>query len=39
MTDDRDELVILTDEDFELDDEGEKGWGSSIKMRRGDCVR
>ena len=34
MTDDRDELVILTDEDFELD-EGEKGWGSSIKSAAG----
>lgn len=35
MTDDRDELVILTDDDFELDDEGQKGWGSSIKSAAG----
>lgn len=30
MTGDRDVLIILTDEDFELDDEG-KGWGDPIK--------
>ena len=34
MVNDRDELVILTDEDFELD-EGEKGWGDSIKSAAG----
>ena len=30
MVDDRDALMILTDEDFELD-EGEKGWGDSMR--------
>jgi hypothetical protein len=34
MTDDRNELVILTDEDFDLDDE-EKGWGDQLKSSVG----
>ena len=34
MADDRDELVILTDEDFELD-EGERGWSDPIKSAVG----
>ena len=34
MTDDRDVLIILTDEDFDLDDEG-KGWGDPIKAAVG----
>jgi hypothetical protein len=35
MTDDKDELIILTDEAFELDDEGERGWGDPIKAAVG----
>jgi hypothetical protein len=34
MTDDRDVLIILTDEDFDLDAEG-KGWGDPIKAAAG----
>jgi hypothetical protein len=31
MADELDELIILTDDEFELDDEGERGWGDPIR--------
>jgi hypothetical protein len=34
MSDELGELIILTDDEFELDDEG-KGWGDSIKAAAG----
>jgi hypothetical protein len=35
MSDELGELIILTDDEFELDDEGQRGWGDPIRAAVG----